>query len=117
MKNKWIPLVAYNDSGKDTLVLAKRNSRTGMIRFRTKSMTRLNTISHFSSDLRIDIPGATMLDSLSLVRHAFWHLEYGFTMIYKDALVPPSQWSLANRDAEVKYNNLSYLLNNDKNKF
>ena len=55
MKSKWIPLVAYNDSGKDFLVLAKRNRITGMIRFRTKRMTGLNTLSHFASCININI--------------------------------------------------------------
>lgn len=56
---------------------------------------------------KIDIPAATVLDALSLARYAFWHLVHGFTMIYRDKLVPPSQWHVAHRGAKTQYDSLA----------
>lgn len=56
---------------------------------------------------KIDIPAATVLDALSLARYAFWHLVHGLTMIYRDKLVPPSQWHVAHRSAKTQYDSLA----------
>lgn len=39
-KSKWIPLIMYNDSGKNFVVLCRRNFRSGMLYFKVKPMNR-----------------------------------------------------------------------------
>ena len=51
-KTKWQPLVAYNASGTDYIVFARKGLKTGMIYFKTKRNTPLGVCSYnFNSSL------------------------------------------------------------------
>ena len=59
----------------------------------------------------IDIPGSTLLNVVTVLKYAIWHLVHGFTMIYMNRVVPPSQWHVAHRKAKTQYDNLIQLNN------
>lgn len=59
----------------------------------------------------IDIPGSTLLNVVTVLKYAIWHLVHGFTMVYMNRAVPPTQWHVAHRKAKTQYDNLIQLNN------
>ena len=54
IKNKWIPLTAYNFGGVDFMLFAKMR-KSGIISFRTKRITRLDTSSGLAGQFPLDL--------------------------------------------------------------
>jgi hypothetical protein len=48
-KAQWIPLDTYVDGGTNFIVMARKNTRTGMLYFRVKRMTRKFHYVHLPS--------------------------------------------------------------------
>lgn len=53
-KNKWIPLTAYNYASVDFMLFAKMR-KSGIISFRTKRITRLDTNSGLAGQFPLDL--------------------------------------------------------------
>jgi len=54
-KTKWLPLVAYNQSGTDYIVFVRKGIKSGMIYFRTKRITPTFSISYNFQKTLLDI--------------------------------------------------------------